>query len=404
MGTSRSRVSQTEKTCVLILGAQDSGNAVMAQMLGSLGCQLANSEDVEQFNDRLLASASSSADDFTPFYENWMQSPRASEFTDKAVELLTEQFGDAGLFVLSDTRITRLLPFWLSALKKFGSEAKAIFVNRSPVELGLSSPGENEALLQMIWLRQMLDAEAMTRGIQRFFTSRDRLLEAWNEVTQAAQEHLQIVWPGSIANAEFEVAAILDQERNGEVASAPPASVALPDWLAKAHQIFESWTVAEPGPTDLANLDRIRAEFDVASAAFARVIRANRVLQVDKRSTAAAVGKLKKPAAESDLQAQLQEARRNITLLTADVEREIEAREAVEFQMLEAQAEVASSRARRKEMARVISNREAKIDQLNQELEARYQELAKLQRHLMRLNPIWLTKVAFRRVARVGRA
>jgi hypothetical protein len=404
MRTTRSRVSQTEKTCVLVLGAAGSGNSVMARLLGSLGCQLANSEAIEQFNDRLLASACSSADDFTPFYENWMRSPRAREFTDKAVALLAEQFGDAGLFILSDTRITRLLPFWLDALKKFGSSAKAILVNRSPAELRLSSPAQNEALLQMIWLRQMLDAEDKTRKMQRFFTSHDRLMEAWAEVTQAAQEQLQIVWPGSIANAEFEAAAILDQERDAAAVSAAPTNVALPDWLAEAHHIFECWTVAEQTPTDLAKLDRIRAEFDVASAAFARVIRANRGFQVDKGLNASAAGRLERPAAESDLQAQLQEARRNITLLSADVEREIEAREAAEFQMLEAQAELASSQARRKEMARVISNREGKIEQLSRELEARYQELAKLQRHLMRLNPIWLTKIAFRRVARVGRA
>jgi len=100
------------------------------------------------------------------------------------------------------------------------------------------------------------------------------------------------------------------------------------------------------------------------------------------------------------VKATLLEQRRNATLLHAEIEQQIEAREAVEAQLIEAQAEIATNRSRRKEMARVIGNREAKIARLNEELAARYDELAKLQRLMVRSNPLWVAKAAVKRINR----
>jgi uncharacterized coiled-coil DUF342 family protein len=89
------------------------------------------------------------------------------------------------------------------------------------------------------------------------------------------------------------------------------------------------------------------------------------------------------PSSEEEIQSLkrlLQEQRRRATVLNADIQREIEAREAVQGQLIEAHAEIAASRDRRKEMARVITNREGKIARLNGELQARYEELAAMQR------------------------
>lgn len=93
------------------------------------------------------------------------------------------------------------------------------------------------------------------------------------------------------------------------------------------------------------------------------------------------------------LKAMLQEQRRKTTLLNADLHKQIEARETLEAQLIEAQAELEASRARRKEMARVIANRDAKIDRL-------YGELGALQRHVLRSSPLWQVKAAFRRLGR----
>jgi septal ring factor EnvC (AmiA/AmiB activator) len=64
-------------------------------------------------------------------------------------------------------------------------------------------------------------------------------------------------------------------------------------------------------------------------------------------------------------------------------------------QLIEAQTQIASSRNRQKEMARVIAGRdakiadcEAKIANLREELQGRYEELATLQRFVLRSRPL----------------
>lgn len=390
----------------------------MAGVLGSLGCDLPDSESgggslqsgrIGAFNDELLASAGSARDDFAPFYREWLQSPRAPEFLDRAQTLLEQELGNAQLFVLSDPNICRILPFWTEALERFGCTLKPILLIRNPVEVARSlrsEKGLSEPLSQMIWLRHMLDAERETRGMPRFHTSFEQLIGGWESVAQKAEESLKLVWPKSIANAEFEVARLLSdgQRDDNETSSATMSSTLLPEWLRETYDILNGW--AKNGETrgDETRLDRIRAEFDVASNAFARVIRATQRSGTQRRLSTAGGADL--PADSNDLEtlrAMLQEQRRKATLLNADLQQQIEAREAIESQLLDAQAEIAASRARRKEMARVITNRETKIARLNEQLNARYAELAALERHIMRSNPLSRVAGLFRRIGRATR-
>jgi predicted RNase H-like nuclease (RuvC/YqgF family) len=96
------------------------------------------------------------------------------------------------------------------------------------------------------------------------------------------------------------------------------------------------------------------------------------------------------------LKRSVQELRRRTTLLTADLHRQVEAREALEARLIEAHAEIEASRARRKEMARVITAR-------NAEIQARYEELAALQRHIVQSSPWWKVKASARWVWRRAR-
>jgi chromosome segregation ATPase len=99
----------------------------------------------------------------------------------------------------------------------------------------------------------------------------------------------------------------------------------------------------------------------------------------------------------------LQDQRRRTILLNVDLQRQIEAREAIQDQLMEAQAELAASRDRRKEMARVITNREAKIATLNDELQGRYEELAAMQRAIVRSGLIGRTKWIFRHLGKMAK-
>jgi chromosome segregation ATPase len=70
----------------------------------------------------------------------------------------------------------------------------------------------------------------------------------------------------------------------------------------------------------------------------------------------------------SVLRRALQEQRRATTLLYAEAEKERELREALEAQLIEANAEIVASWDRRKEMARVIAEQQTQLGQASAEL------------------------------------
>jgi hypothetical protein len=408
-----------------------SGASTVAGVLGSLGCELPastrrgseaasasfESRRIQDFNDELLASAGSAWDDFTPFHRDWLRSPRAPEFLERAVALLEEEFRSADLFLLSDPRISRIIPFWAEALKQFGCVQKPILITRDPMQVARllnSEKGSNEPLIEMAWLRHMLDAEFETRGMDRVHLSFEQLLRGWEAEVGKTQDNLQVVWPKSLASAEFEVAALLNkipQRPDGALVGREPSALQ-PGWLLETFQILERWALNGEQAGDHPTLDRIRSEFNVASSAFARVIRGalaasqapfqSGMSQAVRANTLGGAPTAAQTVEVNALKTMLQEQRRKTTLLEADIQSHIEARDAIEAQLHEAQAEIEAHRARRKEMARVITNREAKIARLNEEIAARYEELAALQRHMMRSSPLWVAKIAIRRLARGG--
>lgn len=396
-------ISQRVKSCVIVLGSDGSASAAMSGVLGSLGCELPKSAGamsqcsrICDFNDELLASAGSSRDDFTSFYEEWLQSPRAPEFLDRAASLLDEEFGSVELFLLSDPSISRLLPFWMEALKRFGCTPDAVIVIRNPAAPSGSSH-RNEALSQIVWLRNMLDAEKGTRGTRRACASFEDLLNGWEAVTDKMRAAFQLVWPRPAASVEFDVASMLNRlDADRGTIGAPSSGALLPAWLQEAYEILSRWAAKGEDETDYKKLDRIRSEFDVAASAFARVIRGANALEAGSATRSVRAFGAQGGLEGSDgagLKAMLQDQRRKTTLLNADLHKQIEARETLEAQLIEAQAELEASRARRKEMARVIANRDAKIDRL-------YGELGALQRHLVRSSPLWQVKAAFRWLGR----
>jgi len=414
MGTSNRKQVQSLRTCVVVVGATDPATEAMDGLLGALGCELpssgagsAQSRRIAEFNDELFASAGTAADDFTSFHRDWLKSPVAPEFSDRALALLEEEFGNAPLFVLSDTRMGRLIPFWTAVLERSGTAAKIVVVIAA--DSAANSGSANKPLNQLVSLRQLLDSEYDTRALPRLFVTHDQLVRQWDKVAGKASQAFQLLWPRSIDSAEFEVAAVL--------ASTGPAS-ATPGtpWLGETVEILSRWSAKGEAETDRAALDRIRSEFDTASKAFARVIHAAaagtsspRRLATGSRGNGRGPSsdvRPRQPTGSNDvesLKALLQEQRRNATLLNADLQQQIEAREALEAQLIEAQAEIAANRARRKEMARVINNREAKISRLNEEVTARYEDLAKLQRQMVRSNPLWMAKAAAKRINRAVR-
>ena len=345
---SKSKTSDVTKdrTCVLILGMHRSGTSALAGVLSKLGCELPASPmpesksnakgffesiKVRDFNEELLASAGSFWDDFTRFHDDWLKSLPGLDFLDRAVSVLEEEFGTSRLFVLKDPRICRLMPFWMEALGRFECRVKPILTIRNPLEVGHSLQTKKnypEPLSEMIWLRHALDAEAATRGMLRFHTSFEQLMLGWETVAAKAQDSLHLVWPRSVANIEFDVQRFLsdDLRHSKEAPTKVLNSALLPHWLRETYEIFGRWAESGEVETDHPNLDRIKADFDVASSAFARLVRAERNSSLEYRLRMEEL-QAANSARESELHAIASEAVEQRKALSRSLEGEKAARE-----------------------------------------------------------------------------
>src|SRR6187402_2790994 len=138
------------RTCVLVLGMHRSGTSALARVLNLLGCDLPKtligsnksnetghweSEAIARFNDRLLASAGSTWDDWLAFNPGWFSSPKAAQFHEEALSVLDEEFGNSRFFVLKDPRICRLAPFWMNVLAAQGTVPRILLPVRNPMEV-----------------------------------------------------------------------------------------------------------------------------------------------------------------------------------------------------------------------------------------------------------------------------
>jgi hypothetical protein len=269
-----------------------SGASAFARVLNLLGCDLpksavqangategalGESDAIRQLNDRILASAGTRWDDWLEFHPGWLQSPRAEEFRDEALEFLRQEFGASRLFVLKDPRMCRLVPFWLEVLKAAGVQPLILSPVRSPLAVAAAleqRDGFAPGLGHLMWLRHVLDAEFASRGTKRFFTSYDRLTRGWARTTTAASSTLGIAWPRLSDKAAVEIEAFLsndcrdDRQQVGNVLDNPTLS----DWLRSTSEILARWSIAGETPQDYATLDEIRIAMNTAAPAFSRLL------------------------------------------------------------------------------------------------------------------------------------
>ncbi len=167
------RVRTKKRSCILVLGMHRSGTSAITRVMSLLGCQLPKnlmpssksnpgghweSSAVYKLNNRILASAGSSWDDWQGVNPDWFDSLEAEDFHDEAVAVLKEEFAEARLFVLKDPRICRLLPFWRSVLASVNVDPLVVLPFRNPLEVSGSLATRNsfhQSFSHLIWLRQI---------------------------------------------------------------------------------------------------------------------------------------------------------------------------------------------------------------------------------------------------------
>lgn len=387
-GESRLASPGAERVGVLVLGMHRSGTSALARVLSLLGCDLPKtlveatssneaghweSLPIDRFNDRILDSAGSSWWDWMPFNPGWYSSPKASEFKDEALSLLNDEFGGSRLFVLKDPRICRFAPFWIDALKTAGIRPAVIMQIRNPLEVADSlsrRDGFPVALGELLWLRNVLEAEAATRAIPRYCTSYDALLSGWQRIATASQEALKLSWPRLSLRSGAEIDAFLSgqlRHHKREAASLLDNPL-LSHWLRDTFATLNRWAESGEASDDLSILDRIRAELDAAAPAFSQLVSLGKY-SADKAKTLETKLQLiqhKLDAAESALEAKQE--------LIASLEQErVKAAEAID-RLAKAEAELATLRAETQSHRNALDEARGQLSHVRSELAQRHAE------------------------------
>jgi hypothetical protein len=279
-----------------------SGTSALAGVLARLGCDLpeeimpANEFNPKGFyeslkaynlNDAILAAGDSSWDDWQSFNPAWVSSPLSAEFRERGGKVLEEEYGDSPLFLLKDPRICRLLPFWQQLFDAQQIQPTYVLTHRNPLEVARSletREGWPQAAGLLLWLRHVLDAETGTRGMQRCFTSYDRLLTDWTGTMEMILSRTGLVLPHACAEVAGEVESFLSASlrHSAEPAAAVAESSPGVDWVRDTFEILERWADQGEQKSDYPVLDRIRSEFDAMTSMFGPVVQSLRQSSASK--------------------------------------------------------------------------------------------------------------------------
>ena len=281
------------KTAVLVAGMHRSGTSALARVLNFMGCTLpgtllepnfANeagyweSEPVVRLNDDILASAGSAWDDWQAFDPAWYASPVAGEFRERALEVLESEYGRGRLFVLKDPRMCRMLPFWIEAARSFGADPLVAVTVRNPLDVAASleaRDGIDPSVGYLMWLRNVLDAEAASREVRRGWVRYERLLSDPLPAVDRLGAEIGVSWPRrSSIDAELETREFLSPglRHHRSEDTDPPADPMLSRWAGAIFEILDRWARGRVRKTDTPALNRIRSALDEAAPVFGRVV------------------------------------------------------------------------------------------------------------------------------------
>ena len=280
-----------------------SGTSALTGVLASLGCDLPNtlmeadsnnsmgyweSTEIANLNDEILDSAGSSWDDWEAFNPEWYASVVAEDFRGRAHAVLGNEFENSLLFVLKDPRICRLLPFWKEALDRIGAVPVVALPVRNPLEVAESLRVRDKidtSIGVLIWLRNVLDAEAGSRGSPRAFIRYSDLLTNWKSLATRLGSELEVAWPRQSTTTELEIESFVAPAirhhayDDARVQDDPLIS----RWVKTVFEILNRWAVGEVQRADAGALDSVRLAFNDSVQNFSRPIAiSRRVMQINR--------------------------------------------------------------------------------------------------------------------------
>lgn len=278
-----------KKTCLLILGMHRSGTSALTRVLNLLGYGLPDrligaqegneaghweSENIVLFNDRLLGDMKSSWHDFMSLPSTRLSPAEIIKARQQVVELLGQEYGEQTQIVLKDPRICRFAPVYISALENLGYRVVPIIAFRNPAEVMRSlqkrrsnwPEGLGASQAALLWLRHMVEAEYVTRGMERSFCDYDALMKDWQSELPRLAKQGGFEFPESIKETAPIIEEFLsphlrhEDERGSEISGQP----ALRGWVHKAYDALHRLEVMSDSTTAQAALDQIGAAFNAA--------------------------------------------------------------------------------------------------------------------------------------------
>jgi glycosyltransferase involved in cell wall biosynthesis len=289
---------------LLVLGMHRNGTSAFTRVFNVLGADLPRnllgptfsneaghweSNDLLAIHEDLLSSVGSKWDDWRAIDPNWYSSPAAEEYKLRLLKQLQQDFSESRFFVVKDPRICRFVPLWRDVLQRFGADTHVVISVRDPIEVGDSlqrRDGFPPAKSYLVWLRHILDAEVATRNIPRAVVTYDSLIRDWRQVVARIAQWTNLEWPNRSEQTEAEIDRFLVAQLRHHVAD--PRDLAaradIVDWVKSAYRILHETADKGESKEQHEGLDKIRLEFETASAAFDGAVRDD-VEQLRKENT-----------------------------------------------------------------------------------------------------------------------
>jgi hypothetical protein len=283
MELNRTNVTGTVRQAILILGMHRSGTSAMAGIGHLLGAAAPagimepeadnptgfwESLPITAHNEAILKVLDCSWYDSLVFDSANIGPASRNDLAPLLASVLTQEFGDAPLFVMKDPRFSIVLDLWLPTFVAMNVSVAPVLALRHPAEVTSSLRRRDGIPIEIaapLWLHYTLEAERLTRGRPRALLSYDRLLQDWRGSLARITAETGIAWRAPLESAAAAIGEFLrphmrhHHAAQGKIAVGRPP---LPAWIAETYNALRC---IEDGGGDAhyARLDRVRAEFAV---------------------------------------------------------------------------------------------------------------------------------------------
>lgn len=269
---------------VIVLGMHRSGTSALTGTLARLGFALPKNplrdaaDNPEGFyeshaivheNFKLLRREGCAWNMTFIFEPAAVQAQTTAQTFETLAEILAQEFGGRGAFVLKDPRLCLLLPLWFPGIMRLSTSQHVLLLARHPAEVVRSHEQRNQASADDVllnWLHHMLEAENMSRQLNRAILLYDDLLRDWRATLGQALRTARITPPRALDEAATDVNSFITPGLRHHKAASADARLGPAHLAPLVHGTWRALTALTRNPQDiyaLAALDDARSNLAI---------------------------------------------------------------------------------------------------------------------------------------------